>query len=76
MHHGDPRLGFGAGPLYGKPAVQFIQPMMNTRPPAPAVTQEVAGTTSGEASAFPSGTAPQSAVTPGLFSVTAVLISC
>lgn len=54
------------GPLYGNSAVQYGQPMTNTRPSETAVTQQVTWTAGNEMSAPPSGTAPQAATTPGL----------
>ena len=63
--HNDPRLRPDAGPLYGKSATQYGQPMMNTRPPSAEVTP-MTWTAGSETSAAPSGTAPQPAVTPGL----------
>ena len=71
--HGDPRLRPAVGPLYGKSAVQYGQPMMTTQPAETAITQPGTWTTGSEASAPPrSGTAPQAAVTPGLCNVTVV----
>jgi len=65
VQRGDPRLGPGASHLYDKSVVQFGQPMMNTGPPAAAVSQ--GATTASETSAPSIGTAPQAAVTPGWF---------
>jgi len=74
--HGDPRLGPEAGPLYGKSAVQYGQPVVNARPPDSTVLQPVTWTTATDTSASASVTAQQSSVTPGLSAVVIVVSYC